>query len=346
LTKGVNECNYTAVQEKNRERSQHDAPEQGMSRKLLDEVYEEIKRNNLEEGEKMVPHSDEFIKYLTASMGVSEDMVKRLIKILINSHMIFSFEVVHQDEIRNIPQIEGYVITDSTIIRNVKNYYQRQLVMLYSKQFKKDLMVHQVVKEIFPIIRTLNNTGLGKVANKSIMLEELEKLLDKDFQQYTSDFKEKQLEVELSKANFDLDDKKKSHGPGIAKTESNASATAGVSNSIEQKGMGRAVDSKRYQDFVSKKNKYPLQRIINIYGMDFFLKVNLRNHQFTYLKQLIEDNQIQKRSDLLLLKDLLRVVKMNADRDDQVQKHIEDVYALERTLHHKMYFSDRRRKTR
>ena len=311
-----------------------------MSRKLLEEVYEEIKKNNLEEGEKSLPHSDEFIKYLTASMGVSEDLVKRIIKILVNSHMIFSFEVVHQDEIRNIPQVEGYVVTDITIIRNLKNYYQRQLVMLYAKQFKKDLMVHQVVKEIFPIIRTLNNTGLGKVANKSIMLEEHEKLMDKDFQLYTSDYKEKQLEIELNKANFDLDEKKP--GPGIGK-ESSGAAEAAVEEPA-QKAMGRAVDSKRYRDFVSKKNKYPLQRIINIYGMDFFLKVNLRNFQFSYLKQLIEDNQIQKRSDLLLLKDLLRTVKMNADYDEQVQKHIEDVYALERTLHHKMYFSDRRRK--
>lgn len=338
LTNAVAEYHYTVGE------GHYLQPEQGMSRILLDEVYEEIKRNNLEEGEKSLPHSDEFIKYLTASMGITDAMVKQLIKILINSHMIFSFEIVHQDEIRNIPQIEGYVISDVTAIRNLKNYYQRQLVMLYAKQFKKDLMVHQVVKEIFPIIRTLNNTGLGKVANKAIMLEELEKLMDKDFQQYTSDFKEKQLEIEINKANFDVEVKKTVQGPGISASGNKFTEDGPVET--PQKGMGRAVDSKRYRDFVSKKNKYPLQRIINIYGMDFFLKVNLRNHQFSYLKQLIEDNQIHKRSDLLLLKDLLKTVKMNIDRDEQVQKQIEDVYALERTLHHKMYFTDRRRKSR
>ncbi len=309
-----------------------------MSRKIAEELYEEIKKRNAGNDEKSIPQSDEFIRLMSATLGVGMDTVKKLIDVLVKSHMVFSFEIVHKDELRNTPAVEGYVITDLNAIRRLKSSFQKILVEYYAKEFRKDLMPHQVVKEIFPIIKSLNNTPIGKIANKAIMLEEFDRLLEKEFQNYTASFQDRQLEIELRNANLDGADAKKE----VKDLKSRA-----LREDVESGGetpSERAVDSKRYSDFISKKNKYPLQRIINIYGMDFFLKVNLRNYQYGYLKKLIEDGQISKRSDLVMLRDMLRVVKGNVSRDPAIAEHIDEVYELEKALLHKVYFTDKKTK--
>ncbi len=309
-----------------------------MSRKIAEELYEEIKKRNSGNDEKSIPQSDEFIRLMSATLGVGMETVKKLIDVLVKSHMIFSFDIVHRDELRNIPAVEGYVITDLNVIRRLKTSFQRILVEYYSKEFKKDLMPYQVVKEIFPVIKSLNNTPIGKIANKAIMLEEYDRLLEKEFQNYTASFQERQLAIELRNANLDGADTKKD----VKELKSRALRE----DAGDERGSSsdRAVDSRRYSDFISKKNKYPLQRIINIYGMDFFLKVNLRNYQYGYLKKLIEDGQIGKRSDLVMLRDMLRTVKGNVTKDPAVAEHIDEVYELEKALLHKLYFTDKRAK--
>ena len=163
------------------------------------------------------------------------------------------------------------MVTDLNIVRRLKNVFQRELMYAYNRQNNKNLLVHQIIKEIFPVMKSFNNTPLGESANKAIMLAELENLMEKNFNEYTEDFKEKQFRIEISQANLEK---------LIEKKEKAAEKAAVVrQEKAEQLPQSlRAVDSKTYGDFISKKNKYPLSRIINIYGIDFFYKVNLRNY--------------------------------------------------------------------
>lgn len=314
-----------------------------MSEAILDEIYDEIKKRNSLENAKSIPHSDEFINLISASIGVPVNVVKTVIKVLTNAHKIFIIEIVAEDTVRGIPRVEGYVVTDMVLMRKMKAFFQKELVYMYNTQFNKNLMVHKVIKEIFPAIRSFNNTPLGEVANKSIMLEEFEKLIETNFIEYTEEWKEQQLAVEMDKAGIkraitraDADTVKKETG------ESGDTLVAEVKDGTRFQ-LSRAVDSERYRKFItrSKSKSYPLQRILNIYGIRFFLQTHLRRYQFSSLIQIIEDRQINKRSDLLILKDMLKKIKMNIDTDPNLAKHKDDIYNLERTISHYIYFSDR-----
>jgi hypothetical protein len=152
-----------------------------MAENLINELYEEVAKVNARIGSKAIPHSDDFIIPMAATMGIGADLVKLILKILINAHKMFSIEIVHQDYVKNIPKVEGYVVTDINVIRKLKKYFQDELVIMYASQFHKNFMIHQVIKDIFPLMKNLNNTPIGQMANKAIMLEELEKLMEKSF---------------------------------------------------------------------------------------------------------------------------------------------------------------------
>lgn len=315
-----------------------------MSEAILNEIYDEIKKRNSLENAKSIPHSDEFINLISASVGVPVNLVKSIIKVLTNAHKIFIIEIVAEDTVRGIPRVEGYVITDLVLMRKMKAFFQKELVYMYNTQFNKGLMVHQVIKEIFPVIRSFNNTPIGEVANKSIMLEEFEKLIETNFIEYTEEWKEQQLAEEMDKAGI----KRVKAGVGdtgmatLETGESGDTLVAEVKDGTRFR-LTRTVDSERYKKFItrSKSKSYPLQRILNIYGIRFFLQTHLRRYQFSYLIQIIEDRQITKRSDLLILKDMLKKIKMNIDIDPNLIKHKDDIYNLERTISHYIYFSDR-----
>jgi hypothetical protein len=314
-----------------------------MSEAILNEIYDEIVNRNSLGNAKSIPHSDEFVTLLSASMGVSVDLVKTMIKVLSNSHKIFVIEIVAEDTVRSIPRVEGYVATDLALMRKMKSFFQKELVYMYNTQFNKDLMVHQVIKEIFPVIRSFNNTPLGEVANKAIMLEEFEKLVETSFIEYTEEWKEQQLAVEMEQVG--VKKKKGARDEHEAKQEVSKSGETLVAEVKDgaRFHLNRAVDSNRYKRFVSrsKSKSYPLKRILNIYGIRFFLQSHLRRYQFSYLTQIIEDNQITKRSDLMLLKDMLKSIKVNIERDPNLVKYKDDIYNLERTISHYIYFSDR-----
>ncbi|TAL39187.1 MAG: hypothetical protein EPN93_02275 [Spirochaetes bacterium] len=302
-----------------------------MGNKLVEEIYQEIRRRNSSVGTGSIPHSDELYKFVQSSMGIDPDLAKTIIQVLVNSHRVFSMEVTAEDKTHDVPPIEGYVSANLTDIRKLKNYFQNELMIEYEKQFNKRQMTHQIVKDIFPMMRSLNNTALGMVANKAIMLEEFEKLMEKRFEEYTEEWKEKRLDIELSHSNLNeqaalsqkaAEEKKQQAAHPARKTK-----------------MVRAVDSAKYDEFASRSRNYPLQRIIKIYGTNFFLQVNLRKYQFSYIEKLVKDGQLNKRSDLLMLKEMIQTVKSHAEQDAGLAGHEGELYALEKTVNHAIYFT-------
>ncbi|MGV7927667.1 MAG: hypothetical protein AB2L13_01975 [Spirochaetota bacterium] len=304
-----------------------------MALDTVEEIYQEINKQNAVIGMRAIPHSDDFIKYLTSSLGVEADLVKRILRVLLNSHRIFSMEIVAEDTVRSIPRVEGYVVANINIVRRLKNYFQSELMVEYEKQFQKRYLFHQIVKDIFPVMRTLNNTMIGQLANKAIMLDEFERLLEKNFAEYTDEWKDEHFARELQNASLPFENEKV---PAAAETQG-----AGVSRPVRAKPVTRAIDSRQYEDFVSKSKSYPLQRILKIYGVNFFIQVNLRKYQFEYLKKLVEDGQLSRRSELLLLREMIQTMKSNMHRDAGITARLNDLYDLEKSVTHRLFFTGR-----
>jgi len=301
-----------------------------MSLTIFDDIYHEIRKRNTSGGFKAVPYSDEFIKYTAGYYGLSMELIKNIIQILINSHKIFSIEIIAEDKVRDIAHVEGYVVCDLVILRKLKSFYQSELIIQYENEFHKRLMVHQVVKEIFPLLRSLNNTDIGKVANLAIMLEELERFMEKHYEEFTEEWKAKRLAYEISLSNIDTQLERKVEKQKVAGRSSSP-------GELKDRRKKRVVDAPQYNEFIDKSKSYPLERIFQIYGIDFFLRVQLRNYKFDYLKELVGTKKIKRKSDLLLLKNMLNAVLHNRNSDHNLAQYEDAIYELMQTVNHHLF---------
>ena len=301
-----------------------------MSLTIFDDIYHEIRKRNTSGGFKAVPYSDEFIKYTAGYYGLSMELIKNIIQILINSHKIFSIEIIAEDKVRDIAHVEGYVVCDLVILRKLKSFYQSELIIQYENEFHKRLMVHQVVKEIFPMLHSLNNTDIGKVANLAIMLEELERFMEKHYEEFTEEWKAKRLAYEISLSNIDTQLERKVEKQKVAGRSSSP-------GELKDRRKKRVVDAPQYNEFIDKSKSYPLERIFQIYGIDFFLRVQLRNYKFDYLKELVGTKKIKRKSDLLLLKNMLNAVLHNRNSDHNLAQYEDAIYELMQTVNHHLF---------
>lgn len=301
-----------------------------MSLTIFDDIYHEIRKRNTSGGFKAVPYSDEFIKYAAGYYGLSMELIKNIIQILINSHKIFSIEIIAEDKVRDIAHVEGYVVCDLVILRKLKSFYQSELIIQYENEFHKRLMVHQVVKEIFPMLHSLNNTDIGKVANLAIMLEELERFMEKHYEEFTEEWKAKRLAYEISLSNIDTQLEQKVEKQKVVSKPSSQVV-------LKDRRKKRVVDAPQYNEFIDKSKSYPLERIFQIYGIDFFLRVQLRNYKFDYLKELVETKKIKRKSDLLLLKNMLNAVLHNRNGDHNLAQYEDAIYELMQTVNHHLF---------
>jgi transcription initiation factor IIE alpha subunit len=293
----------------------------------IEEVFNQIVAQNSKVGPDGIPHSDIFEKQIQALLGIDGMEINRIIRILKESHKIFTFEIIKEDSDNDIKRVEGYVETDLQTIRKLKNFFQKFLMDEYEKQFSKRLLVHQIVKDIFSRGAFYKNTMLGQIGNKAIMLEEYESFIERNFNEFTDSWKAKKLaEVVLNPENKQLGESPPSDAAG--------QETAGGSP------LGkRAIDSPKYQYYTSDKSKQSLDKVLQIYGVEFFFRINLRKYNFDLLKQVIESGEIDRRTDLIVLKEMIQKMKSNIGKDPQLLEHAEKIYKLERIISRQMLYS-------
>lgn len=308
----------------------------------VNEVFNEIKKKNSETNEQAIQLSHDLIRYMSNTFGIEPDTVKEVIAILLESHKILAIEIVAEDKFRNLDRIEGYVESSMGTIHRLKGFFQDQLVKQYNEQFNKNLMVHQVIKDIIPIIKSLNNTPVGQLANKAIMLNEFEHLLESEYSQYTEDWKEAHLQTAISSRGLDVEKSNKKEINNSSSENKNYIPEEGLDALMGEVDRNkRAVDIPVYQDFISKSKSYPLNRIMRIYGVDFFFRVNLRKRNFGYLIKLIEDKQLDRRTDLMLLRDMVNKMKHNLYNEPELLALKDEFYHLEKVILHQLYLENR-----
>jgi len=295
-----------------------------MLEKLLDEVYNQIRKENAKEDLTAVPHSDDFAKQIQSILGIPPADLKMYVNILKEAHKVFVFEIVKDDPDHEIKRIDGYVDANLQTITRLKNYYQSRLMEEYEKRFKKRVLVHQIVKEIFPNIKLYNNTSLGFVANKAIMLEEYEKLIEKEYSEFSEEWKSRRLQ--------EIIEEQKKISSRNAKSEAGTDSWGGEGSSAEAGSTRRAIDSEEYKDFPNKNTKEAVRKMLKVYGIDFFYRVHLRKYDFEVIINAIEWREIDRKTDLRMLKEHLKKMKMNYERDPELEKYSDQMYRLERII--------------
>ncbi len=287
-----------------------------MLKDSVDEIYKQIVLQNSRNDLDSIPHSDEFRKRMISQFGFDEKTITMAVSLLKDSHHIFVMEITREDDLRKISRIEGYVECSIVTIRRLLDFFSTSLTTLYERQFHKRLMQNQIIREILPKINLYNNTTMGSLVNKTMMLNEYELQVTKNYPQYTESWKTGKLNSLIQGHEKKL----------AAEAQQQEVWSAGEGR------QRRAVDSPQYADFVSTVNDSPTWRIIEQFGIHFFIRVNLRKYNFLYLKKLIDTKVITRKPDVYLLNDMLQKVKSNFDRDAMLENYRADIDILDAAI--------------
>lgn len=298
-----------------------------MLQKFADEIFKIIVEYNSKGNHESIPHSDIFEKEVQALMGIGKADIDHIIKILKDAHKIFSFEIIKEDKENDITRIDGYVEADLQTVRKLKNFFQKLLMDEYEKQLNKRMLVHQIIKDIYYRPQFYKNTLLGQIGNKAIMLNEYELLMERNFNEYTDTWKSKKfLELHAS-----LSDKLPSETAAPETKKSETDKTPARNH--------RAVDSPLYDDYSTDNARQSIDKVLEIYGVNFFFRINLRKYNFNLLKEVLENGIITRREDLVIIKDLIQKTKANIGNDPGLSENSDKIYKLERIVSRQIHYS-------
>lgn len=300
-----------------------------MNKELIEKVFKKIVAVNTLFNVDAIPHSDVFLKEMEYTYGLSLSELDLIINMLKDSHKIFIMEITRDNADKKIEKILGYVDADILTIQKLRDIFHRALMDGYEKDIGKRKSSGQIIKELIPQLQYINHTPVGKLLNKVIMLDEYARLLEKDYKEYTEEWKEENLAVQLS-INEELLKK--------YAEEKNAPVLVEEPADQQKKKPARAVDSPMIDDF-TKQSGVSITKVLNIYGVSFFCRVNLRQYKFDYLAQVLDSGVIDRKSDLIILKDMLKKVKDNMDNDIELEKYTNEIMSLDRKVSRCISFS-------
>ncbi len=288
------------------------------------DVFRAILSQNALNSVDAVARSDEFVPVLQSRIGLSYDEIARCIRILKDTNRIFVFDVVREDRNRGLKRVEGYVDSDLSTLRRLKSIFHMELTNLYEDEFGKRVPVHQVIRELLPKAHQYSGSMLGFRLNVSVMLEEFEIALEKHFNEYTESRKDELLNSLLEEIEDET-------------VEQSAPAEDTKQTDIEKASGNRALDTPRGEE-LSGASLANIERTLQIYGVEFFYRVNLRKYNFSVIRSAIERKVINSKKDLNLLKEMLRKVKTNTALDPELPVHSEEMQLLERAVYRSLAY--------
>ena len=305
-----------------------------MIRTNIDRVFRNIVSRNALHNLNSIPHSDVFYKEMESLYGLSKSEIDVIISILKESHKILIMEISREDKNRKIDKILGYVDADLMTLQKLKDVFDRALSDDYEKENGKKKTSHQIIRELIPRLQYINHTPLGRVLNKAIMLDEYIHMIEKDYKEFTEEWKEENLKTQLS-INQELlagfSEKKK------------AEVLPDEAGHVPKRKAAyvRAVDTPQHQEYMDQVNSGSINKLLQIYGIDFFFRVNLRKCNFDFISQALDTGVIDRKKDLLDLKEMLKTIKGNLGTDAELEKHYEEIMSLDRKISRFISFSNK-----
>lgn len=289
---------------------------------LLITIYADIRKRNTGRGPEAIPRSDEFFDRIAKAYSLIPFAIPKLIKILVDSHKIFSFKIADADRKHHTARIDGFVVAEGPVIKSLLEHSNDELVRAYSQEFSAKYSVERIIKELFPKLDEHNNTPLGRAANTVISLMGFQSTLERNIMQYGQKWQEKQIREEIEKSD------------SISSfIDAKGALTGGEREGADDdEKHRRATDTQKYEELKKYISKNTIGKTLNVYGVEFYARVCFREYQFTLVQKLIEDGHINKKDDLSVLKNLLRKTRANSDQDKNLQKYAHDINDLEKLI--------------
>lgn len=300
----------------------------------VDRVFRSIVARNALHNLNSIPHSDGFYKEMESLYGLSKSELDVIISILKESHKILVMEISREDRNRKLEKIQGYVDADLMTLQKLRDIFHRALSDDYEKENGKKKGSHEIIRELIPRLQYINHTPLGRVLNKAIMLDEYVHMIEKDYKEFTEEWKEENLSTQIE-INRELlsgfSDKKKAEVLPVEEEPVQKRKAAYV----------RAVDTPQHQDYMEQVNSGSINKLLQIYGVDFFFRVNLRKCNFEFISQALDTGVIDRKKDLMDLREMLKTIKNHLGSDAELEKHYDEIMSLDRKISRFISFSNK-----
>ncbi len=277
--------------------------------------------------EESVPLTTEFFDYLTEKYNLIPFTIPRIMKMLIDSHMIVSFPVIEADRRTKARRNEGYVIADTDIIGSLIPVYEEALKNAYAQQFGKRYNIERIMQEFIPLLDKYNNTDVGKAATIVLNLRDIRGNLIKNAVKYNEKWQESQIVIELKKAE-PLSYYINAVAKGMAGPEGNQDK-----NEVREKRSG---EQERAAELKKHAKRESIESTLAVYGIEFYTRVCFKDYQYTLIQKLVDQGVINKKQDLAIIKRMLQKERQNSDRDPRINEYATDINSLEKVINGKL----------
>ncbi|XDD49157.1 hypothetical protein AB3N59_12070 [Leptospira sp. WS92.C1] len=295
------------------------------------EIADEVRKINLRDDDK-IPTSDTFLKDLIAMYSREPDEIRVILETLREAKIIFIIKIVLPEEragkMNNDPGVDAYAYADLKILTDLKYYAEKKLERLYEATYYKKKSPSLITRELFPKIRELNNTPIGRMVNITVMLEEFIRMVNNNPNDFQEEFRNQALEeILVSKGETPAEGKDIADGPvGISS----------FSNSFGPAPSQRATDRMNEQAAANLNPNSPWGRMVSKFSIEFLLRVHLRKCEFETVRKLITTGKVGEAEHLRLIRDSLLKMEKNINVDKVLASYIDEMTELRRLTQRKL----------
>jgi hypothetical protein len=273
--------------------------------KILQEIANQIKEENLR-GKERIPTSETFIKKMMTQHSKTAEEIFTCLDNLHELHFIFKISLVQPDQELYLESVEGYVYAEASVLNDVKNQSEQKLVAAYENTLYKRKSAFQITRELFNKVKEYNNTDLGRALNETVMLEEFLRIISSNAFEYSDSYRKEKL-YKLFKED---EPAILSHHEMYTEDELSPSNT----------------EKQRYFDPGNSK----WSKAVNQFSVPFLIKIHFRKYEFDIVKKLINTQKITMLEDLVFIRNTLKFLEIQLDKDIILKYHIEKIIELRR----------------
>ncbi len=282
---------------------------------LLMTIRDRIKAINQNIYEDPIPTSDFIFRKHLMDLVYNEDTAQYYLKLLSESNFIFIIHIVEADPILKIPGIYGYVVAEKDIIEHLLAVYKKKLESVYEIEKRKAAGADTIIRELIPKVKEFNNTPLGKFLNICIMLDQFLRIYQEKPDHYNDEYR-----IYILKKYLPEEEVQNTVNEEVIE----------IKETKKEKKFQRAVDTEEYKELSKMNLSGNWGKAIEKFGVQFLIRVHLRNNEYDILKKLLLQKKIAKEEDLLFLRDTLRKMEERSLFEKELKKYQNEIKELKR----------------
>lgn len=287
---------------------------------ILLEIVSRIQKKNEGPKDSAILTSEDMYRKICSDIVESEEKTRTYLDLLAKANYVFVIKIVNEDKDNDIKGIQGYVVTDAVVLQRIKEYAFSELENLYSSQFYERKHATTITREMISEARKFNNTPFGNMLNVAVMLQQFDRILEKNAVNYTVTSKKiKLIEVLEEFVGHKIVDE----------------VEKDLEKDLETNGI-RAVDMDEYNRLQNMNLSGKWGGVVSKYGVQFVVRVHLRKFEFDTVRGLIKSKKIAQLEDLIFLRDSLRKMSLNVQTNPTIGPHVEKIADLQRLVQSKL----------